>query len=413
MRAELESLAGGNQFYSARRAEYDSEDLLPFRVSPTPLSLSAEQREEIDRIGADVLDFIAASDALCKESDEVRQLLNRGKPEIFCDVYRPTNYLFVRPDLIITGSGFTVCEVETSPFGLGLAHLLNDGYQQAGFETVVDSSTLPDYVQRETSSAGEILYSRKTAAYSGQLTYLADSVFGREWTARSVDNHDPTNQLYRAFYLSEYMEDPQIHALLDDMTDEDKSLLPSLTPHIEEKAVLAMLWDRRWEGYYRRNLGEASFQHLRAVIPPSWIVGEEEHFSPGMPQGIQHSVDLALLTKSKRAFVLKTSGFDPKSSWGEGVTFLHKKSGTAVGAIIHNLINQPDTLHIVQEFVKPINSPMQYEEGDETLGMMSKIRITPYFSMDRQLIAIKATGRQGSEHIHGATDSINTAVSAI
>lgn len=413
MRARLESLAGGRRFYSARRAEYGTEDLLPFRVSPTPLFISSEQRAEINKIGVDIVDFVATSDALYKESDEVRHLLNRGKPEIFCDSYRPTNYLFVRPDLIVTDSGFTVCEVETSPFGLGLAHLLNTGYQQAGFETIVESTTLPDYVRRETSSAGEILYSRKTAAYSGQLTYLADSVFGREWTARSVDNHDPTNQLYRAFYLSEYMEDPQIRALLDDMADEDKNLLPSLTPHIEEKAVLALLWDRRWEGYYRRNLGEASYQHLRTVIPPSWIVGEEEHFAPGMPQGIQHSVDLATLAKSKRAFVLKTSGFHTQSSWGEGVTFLHKKSGTAVGSLLHGLSDEPDTLQIVQEFVKPRNIPMEYTEHGEVKPMRAKLRITPYFSMDGQLIGIKATGRQGSEYIHATTDSINTAVGVI
>lgn len=411
MRARLESLAGGHQLYSARRVEYGTSDVLPFRVSPKPLFLSSEQQAEIYRIGVDVVDFVAASDSLYKESDEVRDLLNRGKPEIFCDSYRPTNYLFVRPDLIVTDSGFTVCEIETSPFGLGLAHLLNYGYQQAGFETMVDSSTLPNYVQGVTPPTGEIIYSKKTGAYSGQLTYLADTVFARDWKAHSIDTHDPASQLYRAFYLSEYTDDPQVRALLDSVSDKD--VLPSLTPYIEEKAVLALLWDKRWEGFYRKSLGNATFQHLRSVIPPSWIVGEEVHFAPGMPDGVQHSVDLATLAKSKRAFVLKTSGFHPKSSWGEGVTFLHKKSGTAVDSLLRGLSDEPNTINIVQEFTKPSDNPMEFTEHGEVKTMNAKLRITPYFSMEGKLIGIKATGRQGTEYIHGTTDSINTAVGVI
>lgn len=411
MRNRLEGLTRGNQFYAARRAEHATTDLLPFRISPTPFPLTSEQHSEIHRIGADVSDFFHASDALYRDNDQVRELLDRGKPEIFCDTDRPLNYLFVRPDLIITDTGFTICEIETSPFGLGLAHLLTDGYNQAGFETMVDPAILAQHVQNGTEPTGEIVFSKKTDAYKGQLTYLAESVFGRDWTVRTVDDLNLDTQLYRAFYLSEYMDDPQVRLLVNGVAhDSTKGLLPSLTPHLEEKAVLALLWDRRFQERFRSQLGDATFNHLRQVIPPTWIVGEEAYFAPGMPEGIERSSQLASLAKSKRAFVLKTSGFHGASSWGEGVTFLHKKSGKSVAELFMGVEQNLDTLHVVQEFHKPTELPMSYVFEDTVVTIGAKVRLTPYFSLQGKLLSIKATGRQGTEFIHGSSDSINAAI---
>lgn len=411
MRNRLEELTGGHHFYTARRAEHVTQEHLPFRISPTPFVVTDEQQREIREIGADVSDFFQASDTLYRGNDQVKELLNRGKPELFYSSDRPLDYLFIRPDLIITDAGFTICEIETSPFGLGLAHLLTEGYQRAGFDTIVDPDQLVQHVQERTTPNGTVVYSQKTEAYQGQLTYLAETVFGRNWGTQSVEGLESEANLYRAFYLAEYMEDPHVRTLLERIDKcPDKGVLPSLTPHLEEKAVLALLWDKRFEAYYRSQLGDATFHHLRQVIPPTWIVGEERYFVQGMPDGIEHSSQLATVTKSKRSFVLKTSGFHHSSSWGEGVAFLHKKSGNAVADLFHGVSQNPDTLHVVQEFRKPVEIPMTYETTEGVLAIGAKVRLTPYFSLQGKLLDMKATGRQGTEFIHGSSDSINTTV---
>jgi len=413
MRAELESLTHGHQLYSPRRAEFRTTDLLPFRVSPEPLRLSSEQLIEIRRIGVDIVSFVKATSNLYDQQEDVQAILNTGKPEILCGLKNKPNYLFLRPDLIMTDVGFTVCEIETSPFGLGLAHLLNSGYEQAGFETGVEADTLPKIVQGLTSPIGTLLYSNKTEAYTRQLEYVAKEIFGRLWRAKKVDEKSPSGEIYRAFYLAEYMEDPLVQRLIASHAESQSNCItPSLTPYLEEKAILAFLWDKRWEEYYEKQLGTAAFQHLRRIVPPTWIVGQESHFAPGLPNGIQDSVQLGSIPKSQREYVLKCSGFHPSSSWGEGVTFLHKKSGKAVTNLLHAAESKKDTLYVVQEFHKPSKVQMSYEGAtSEAEQVLAGVRITPYFlTVDGSLLTIKATGCVDTEFIHATTASINTAV---
>src|SRR6266702_1435297 len=108
MTQRLESVVGRHTIYTARRQEYATERKIPFRVAPAPFQLSAEQRGEIARIGADVTSYFKAIDELYRTDETVRSIINTGKPEIFL-ADRPTHYLFVRPDLIITQSGFSLC----------------------------------------------------------------------------------------------------------------------------------------------------------------------------------------------------------------------------------------------------------------------------------------------------------------
>lgn len=143
MRAHLEAAASGHNIYAARQQKYDTGQQIPFRVSPTPFRLDDHQTAEVTRIGTDIAAYFQAVDSLYRTDDTVRTLLDTGKPEIFLGDTQ-TDYLFVRPDLIITQPGFSICEVETSPFGLALAEILNRGYRQAGHETLVADQTMSE-----------------------------------------------------------------------------------------------------------------------------------------------------------------------------------------------------------------------------------------------------------------------------
>jgi len=423
MTASLESVVGGHSIYAARRQEFATDKKVPFKVASAPFQLTSKQKGEISTIGADITSYFKAVDELYCFNGTVRNILNTGKPEIFV-VDRPVQYLFVRPDLIITSKGFSVCEIETSPFGLALAEMLNRAYTQEGFETMVDDGALPDYIQASTPIEGTIVYSNKTAAYSGQLTFLADEVFsgqGREWKTQKVedvlsDKKKDEKGIYRGIYLGEYMTDPAVKMLLDQSINYSDRLIPSPTPHMEEKAVLAFLWDRRFEQRLRKQLGDPAFNHLRAIIPPTWIVGQERFFAPGMPDGVATSVDLASLSRSKRTLVLKESGFGVKSSWAEGVKFLHDQSANTARALLQQAQGSTDSLFVVQQFNKAQDIPMTYESQDGTIqtAPRARVRLTPYFSMAEgdtgRLVGIKATGCENTDLIHSSSASINAAV---
>lgn len=421
--ASLESVIGQHGIYAARRSEYATDRKIPFRVASTPFQLTMEQRGEINVIGADVTSYFRAVDELYRSDGTVKNILNTGKPEIFI-VDRPIQYLFIRPDLIITPKGFSLCEIETSPFGLALAEMLNRAYRQEGFETMVANGTLPAHIQAHTPTEGVIVYSKKTGSYVGQLTFLADEVFsgeGRTWETRRVEDVVRGGQriqgsgIYRGVYLGEYMSDPAVKMLLDQAVKNSGDLLPSPTPHMEEKAILAFLWDRRFEQRLRKQLGDAAFNHLRVVVPPTWIVGQEPFFALGMPDGVSTSVDLASLSRSKRTLVLKESGFSARSSWGEGVKFLHEKSANTARELLQKAQGLTNSLFVVQQFNKAQDIPITYEARDGTIQLApaARIRLTPYFSMADddmgRLVGVKVTGCENTDLIHGSSSSINTA----
>lgn len=414
IRERLTGTVGNYSLYHVKE-NLPSAGKIPFRISSEPLYLPKNQLAEVAHIGKDLSQFIGLVEELYQQEGAVRTLLNRGKPEIFC-VDKPFQYLFIRPDLIITNEGFAVCEIETSPFGLALAHLLAQGYQEEGFTTVVSANELSAYIQQQTAKKGAIIYTNHTQAFSGQLAYLADRVFSEEkdrhWQVRKSGEYkgDPP-AIYRGFYLVEALTDPTVKKLVDSYPK--VSILPSLTPQLEEKAILSLLWDKRWESYLTRQLGLAVFNHLKHVVPPTWVVGQEKFFSGTFPKGIESALDLVKLSRSQRAFVLKPSGFCEEGSWARGVEFLSKLSAQNAGRQIDHALREIDNLWVLQQFIPGRKIEMYYINDDGNRErMMGKVRLTPYFSLpDGKLIAIKATCCADTDYIHATSASINTAVS--
>lgn len=420
MRRIIENLGDGYEWYKIRRTEYDMGQKIPFLVSPEPLHLSKTEADEVLRIGKDVVNFMYAAGELYRSESDVKNLLDRGKPPILRNE-KEMRYLFVRPDLIVTEQGFSICEIETSPFGLALAELLNKAYRSVGFNTLVDDGVLRQFLIDNTPSHGTIIYSEKTSSYAGQLQFLAQTLLSdkdRLWEAKHVDSAmgESYPNVYRGFYQHEYLDDLFVNNLVQTLIDHPETeVLPSFTPYMEEKALLSLIWDRRWESFLTKNLGVAELKHLREVVPPTWVVGQEQFFVPGLPNGIPTSEGLAGLAKSKRNFVLKKSGFGNGSSWAEGVSFLQEKSAERARSLLVSALQDEQSLYVVQEFKPSQERSIPYNKDNQTVVRMSaRLRLTPYFSMstdtEGQLVAIKATGCENTNYIHASSGSINTAV---
>lgn len=416
IREALAQEIGGHQLYHARDERYVTDDPIPFRLTDRPLSISPQELNDLERVCCEISGYISAVDNLYHQDDTVKELLSRGKPEFF-KKDRPAQHLFIRPDIIWTADGFRVCEIETSPFGLGLANALNEAYRSMDYATVTNGE-LSRHIEQSLPAEGTVVYSDKTWAYEGQLKYLAKKVFsrnGKEWKVKTAieaaQGALAIKAIYRAFYLKEHDSDEAVKRLLEDGELGEFEWLPSITSHIEEKAVMALIWDNRWEKYFARELGRASYDFLRMVIPKTFVIGEEGHFSPGMPSNAADALGIASLSRTKRNFVLKPSGYDLHASWSEGVVFLQQLSRDKAAKFLGKAATKKDGLIIVQEFHRGKKIPVKVLNGEETENLHVRIRLTPYADPKTgKLLIVKATGRAGTDFIHASSDSINTAV---
>lgn len=410
--------AKGYSTYDVRRKEYQSNNTngINFRVSPTPFKLNSEQKKDIEDIGKAICDYMDACIELYNTDESAHELLDRGKPKKYRDA-KDVKYLFLRPDLILTDKGFSICEIETSPFGLGLAEILNRAYGNEGYDTVVHQNQLKNYFHLNIGNTGTIAYSDKVKAFGGQLDFMAKEVFsgnGKGWDARQITSSEiPSKEIYRAFYLSDQFSDENVAKLLR----VPHIYLPSPTPQFEEKALLSFIWDKRYQSFMKEKLGNSTFDFLRRVIPKTWVLGEEKYVDGGLPNEKQDSLGLVELGKRSRQYVLKQSGFSTGSSWGEGVKFLHKMGGSRASEIIKSALEDKEHLYIIQEFNQGKDVAMTFlDNGGLPKDINVRIRLTPYYAYrgrDRgKLIAAKVTGCENTtEYIHASTASINTAVS--
>lgn len=410
---QLEAIAKNFPLYKLRRTEYASEELIPFRVSPNPLILTEKQHQDIKRIGVEISAYFLAVQELYEKDEDVKQLLDFHVPEILCG-NRQSNFLFIRPDLVLTAEGFKLCEIETSTFGLSLADILNRSYRNIGIETMVETEKLRDYLQTNTSDRGMVIDSAKTKAFYGQLQYLAERLLSnddtRRWSIGEIqESLNTAETTWRAFYLADFVKDKNVRQfILRQLQKNDgKNIVPGLSPQMEEKAILSFVWDKRYQDYFRQQLGVSGVNYLRQLIPPTWIVGHEKHF---LDEKIESSFEISERGKADRRYVLKSSGFGDSPSWGEGVTFLHKISGIQAATKINDAVNSPQ-LYIMQAYKEGIKQATSYFQNGAVIPFDGRVRVTPYYSLkDGCLLTIKATIRANSELIHASTDSINTAV---
>lgn len=178
IREQLKFETKGHTIYDVRNEKYKEKekDGIGFRVSPVPFKLTKSQKEEMLHIGKAICNSIDACIELYNSNQDVKEVLDRGKPKKYINNGVP-NYLFLRPDLILTQSGFSICEIETSPFGLGLAEVLTRTYGNAGFDPIITQNSLKNYIQSKTEKEGTIAYSDNVKSFKGQLDFLAEEIF--------------------------------------------------------------------------------------------------------------------------------------------------------------------------------------------------------------------------------------------
>jgi hypothetical protein len=387
----IEAEAKGVELFNGKYTS-SSLDKIPFYISADEFKLSPSEIKLFKELGSATAELFSVLGKLREDDPE---------------------YLFFRPDIILTEDGYKICEIELSPFGFPLAVFLEDAYnsiRKAEGKKLWSQNVLgkfANYWEKKTDSKdGQFIFSNHTKQFIGQFKFLSKKLreLGYQFKTTIIEDklNVVTTPLYRCFYLFE----KEMSELWD---RKDKYIkLPSSTPFYETKMPLAVLTN---DIEVRNRLSKRSLSVLDQMILPTWLIKEEkppENFTIKLSNWLE----IADLPKSKRKFVIKRVGNHPKSSWAKSVVFLHKISVLATQELITTVLSEPGEW-IIQPFInsKKVTHNYYSPSDKKWIDMKGRVRLTPYYSFDTgDWLVGKATIRRNTLLIHGATDSINTLI---
>jgi len=413
------------------KSDLHPDNNLTFHIGTDSFELPEELSKNLERYGKLIVDYYKACDELFRslpDDHKWKQILSSGKPEWLLESAvqeeGEASHIFLRPDFILTEEGVVTTEIETSPFGLALSYFLNKSYSEQGCDVAVDPDILMKTFINEALEGAPVgkslcfVLTDHTKKYIGQFEYL-----GRELSKFGVNvevanpeelvveesgevtlNGQKIDCIYRGFYLHETQESPDLKALVMS----NAKVVPGAKSHLEEKSMMGMIWDKDLEPYFEEQLGEEALEDLRAIIPQTYILDGD----PPEALGIDSWKDISKISRKKRSFILKVSGFSDQGSWAKGVTFLNRLSQVSCERTILEALSSDENF-VIQEFKKGKKFEQEYYdfESGSFITMTGKVRFTPYFcAKTGKLLTAKSTMCPNTDFIHATSNSINTPV---
>ena len=375
-----------------------------WQLSPEAWPLTPDQLSELQAIGSACLEFHRALENLYLRSVAnknllrnkqlsapwVAEYLDRGKPEYLVNHARdPRNRgLFptvLRPDLLLTDSGFAMTELDSVPGGVGLTAFLNRLYaSQDG--VVGDGDLMIKRFHRALAAMAPtvgnpliaLVVSDEAATYRPEMQWLAaelqrqghrvfclepDDIFplGSALCFDVDGNPEKIDVIYRFFELFDLENISTARYIFEAWDAGEVAIAPPLRPYQEEKLALALFHHHRLQDYWAEALGGHTLKLLRRLIPRSWVV-DPVPLPPGAlvdgpVAGGRPMADwsqLATASKKERDLILKISGFH-ETAWGaRSVVFGADCSREEWQSAVEIALNDaPHNLHVLQEFAKP------------------------------------------------------------
>jgi hypothetical protein len=402
--------------------------LRPFPI-PKPLF---KQLQDFGRI---YLQFYKASNLLHRFSREgrapefVAKWLNAGKPESLLALqaaHRFKNDLprVIRPDLLLTETGFVISELDSVPGGIGLTAWLNQTY------AAITPALPPIGGSREmldgfagifpiTAPEVFIIVSEEAAAYRPEMEWLAAQLGSRfRVVSQDFTNFPDGSAVYRFFELFDIHNIPAAETLLQ-RAGESIFLTPPPKPVFEEKLLFALLWNRNLREFWRRELGETFTRRLQEHVPFTWALDP----TPLPPHGAIPHLELTgwqqlkILSQRERELILKISGYSEKA-WGARGVYLGSDLSQAdwSNAVDEGLDHFSRGPYVLQKYHRPKLFPVEYldtESGAEKT-MHGRVRLCPYYFVHgngeesrAHLCGVLATICPGDKKIiHGMRDAV-------
>lgn len=368
-----------------------------WRWSPEPLALTQQEGRFLESLGHPLARFQNACDDIYRRSASGRlptwiaRLLDAGKPGWLTDWQRRPETsqqqpAIIRPDLILTGSGFALTELDSVPGGLGITAWLSETYARAGFDVLGGAHGMVDGFRRILPEGADILVSQESADYRPEMEWLA-SRLGENWQVSPAETHIPDGTpVYRFFELFDWQSIPAARELARRAAENNSRVTPPFKAHLEEKLWLALFWSPSLQTVWQQSLRGNHLNRLRQIIPHGWIP-DPTPLPPlaGLPYLNVHSwQEIAGFSQNQRRLVLKISGFH-ETAWGSrGVHIGHDVSSNEWRDLIQSALDQAGSRpRILQEFREGrlIEHPVFRPDGSlET--MRGRARLCPYYFTD-------------------------------
>lgn len=372
--------------------------------------------------------FSEACNLLYRQSVDGRQpawiceLLDRGKPQELVALgrehaFRSEIARVIRPDLLLTEEGFSICELDQVPGGIGLTAWLNETYCSLGYDVLGGAAGMLEGFA-SILPPGEILVSEEASTYRPEMEWLAARLSQTqrgEWTVSGTAAREGwSGSVYRFFELFDLQNVPCAGGLFADALHGRVMVTPPPKAQLEEKIWMALFWMPPLRGFWIRQLGERGFQSLRKWIPYTWILDP----TPLPPNAvyprleIQDWEELFHFSQKQRDLIIKISGFDERAWGARGIALGSDLSRMDWERALRAALDEyPHHPHILQVFRHSILTDQPYYgENGEIIKMKGRARLSPYFFLHQDkssLGGVLATVCPADKKIlHGMSDAV-------
>jgi len=427
--------------YAAIRSALDAQPLFEaktWQLSPHAWPLPAEQRAELEAIGAACLEFHQALETLYLRSAGGKNLLrnkpllapwvadylDRGKPAELVRHARDTRNrgawpTVLRPDLLLTEDGFALTELDSVPGGIGLTAFLNRLYGGDRDAAVLGhGDAMIENFHRSLAGLRPgvrnpviaILVSDEAATYRPEMRWLAEQLqrqgrrvfclapekifpLGGELFIDIEGTPEKVDVIYRFFELFDWAGLRPAPHLLEAWAAGQVAIAPPLRPFQEEKLTLGLFHHHLLQEFWAENLSRRHRELLRRLIPQTWIM-DPAPLPPGAvldgPRAggrmLNDWRDLGGATQKERDLIIKISGFH-ETAWGSRSVILGSDCSREEwqAGVDQALRMAPTNLHVLQEYRKPkrVQHPVYHAPADgrpaAAASEAGRLRLCPYY----------------------------------
>ena len=373
-----------------------------WRISPTPFALGPELAKELDTFGRVLLQFYRAVNLLYRQSVAgkqpawVAELLDQGKPAELIELQRSNSLKndlprVLRPDCLLTESGFAISELDSVPGGIGLTAWLNQTYSSLDAKVIGGERGMLDGFAGIFGDATQVqvVVSEEAGGYRPEMEWLAGQLNAFERSAFNVQRStfsdfadgDAVYRFFELFDLANVQNAKQIFSLA---AEKKVRLTPPPKPIFEEKLLLALLWNRNLRGFWRQELGEGFLNRLLKAVPYTWVVDP----TPLPPHGAIPELNLTdwqqlkAMSQRERDLILKVSGYS-EEAWGARGVYLGSDLSTADWSVAVDkaLAAWGRSPFVLQRYHKPrVVESSYFDFGTSQLvPMPGRVRLCPYY----------------------------------
>jgi hypothetical protein len=254
-------------------------------ISPEPFVITAQFADELERLGHWLLKFVRASNLLYllsvrgKKPGWITGYLDAGKPPELVEIsrqYRHEIPRVIRPDIILTETGYAISELDSVPGGIGLTAWLNQTYRDLGFDVLGGADGMLDGF-RAILPEGVIAVSKESETYRPEMEWLCEQLttrYGPRWRVADAESWDfrSPEPVYRFFELFDLPNLPSIDSLLEVAHSGRIRITPPLKPYLEEKLWFGLFWSKPLQDYWRRALRSSRWAKFKSLIPQTWVI---------------------------------------------------------------------------------------------------------------------------------------------